>query len=120
MSLGIRSRITLLTVAATAPLKLPVHVMRKARDRSLNIVQLHYNQTAVLCALWDVRIADGERLEVSLDKEDPEIPHGKCYTSKDSEALEVFAYPRDYLGTFDWWPEYELRCRQASNVQLYN
>jgi hypothetical protein len=93
-------------VAATAPLKLSIHVMRKAREAQPSPGRFTA-RSAVFSELTGSRVQEAERLELMLDEQDPEgVMRGYCYMAKDGEPIELFAPARDYLGRIDWWREH--------------
>ena len=97
------------SVAATAPLKVSVHVMRIARGMQRSPMRF-LARTAVFAEVAGARVQDAERVEFLRDVpptgESP-VPRGECYRAKQGgEPLHLFMAPRDYLGVIPWWEEH--------------
>ena len=82
---------------------LPSSITGPARVACLFIVR------SLLTAMLDqgVRIAEGVRVELDADEEDPTgVMRFIAYLAKDGAPIEVCAPSEGFTGAYDWWPEH--------------
>ena len=61
-----------------------------------------------------VRIAEGARVELWADEEDPlHVMRGHAFLGKDGSPLDLYAPAEGFLGAYDWWPEHLVACAGA-------
>ena len=95
------------STAATAPPQLSLQVMREARSTQPSVKRF-MARSAVFTEMTAGRMQDAERVELMEDEEEgTAVMRGRAYLAKDRRRpLELWAYPMDYLGPIDWWPEH--------------